>query len=220
MKFLDVPQSGSIAGSTHSRNRAGQYKRNRVSPCQPTGSGRRATVRAAFGSASSHWSGLTRAQQEAWVAYADSYPYTDSLGQSIKLTGHQMCVAINCNLLNSGGALRVLPPTDNVTDQLTSVEIVATAGTPTMEISWSGGLSTGSVLISFSPPQSSGRLTCKQFWQLGMVAATESDLNCLSAYVAEYGALAVGQRIFARVCHVNADGVQGVPSFAMVQVAA
>ena len=39
MKILDVPQSGSLGGQTSSHNRAGQYRRARRSPVQPTGTG-------------------------------------------------------------------------------------------------------------------------------------------------------------------------------------
>ena len=95
MKILTAPSSGSIAGTTYSHNRAGQYTRNRRSPVQPVGTGRRGVIRAAFGAASSAWGALTPIVQANWTAYANGHPYTDSLGQSIKLTGHQMYVAVN-----------------------------------------------------------------------------------------------------------------------------
>ena len=112
-KVLDVPTSGSVGGVTHSHGRAGQYIRARRMPCQPVGSGRRGVIRAAFGAASGAWAGLTQTVQAAWTSYADSHPYSDSLGQSIKLTGHQMFVAINTMLLNCGAAVSsTIPVTD------------------------------------------------------------------------------------------------------------
>lgn len=220
MKFLDVPQSGSIGGATHSRNRAGQYKRNRIAPCQPTGTGRRAVTRAAFGQASSAWGALTRTQQEAWVAYADSYPYTDRLGQSIKLTGHQMFVAINAQNANAGQLFREAPPTTNEQASYSGVELTAAAGTPALSLAANEDGEAGNILIALSPPQSSGRLSCKQFWQHSVASGADGPFNLLAGYVAEYGALVVGQRIFCKITPVNAQGVTGVPTVVSCQVAA
>src|SRR6516162_7143681 len=105
MKFLGVPSSGSIAGTVFSHNRAGQYQRNRRAPVQPVGTGRRAFVRANFSAASTAWAALTAANQAAWIAFANSHPITDSLGQSITLTGQQMYVAVGAQLLNCGQTL-------------------------------------------------------------------------------------------------------------------
>ena len=114
MKVLTVPQSGSMQGTTASHNRAGQYLRSRRSPCQPVGTGRKAAQRSNFGGASSAWSGLTDAQRAAWSSYAAGKPVTDALGQSIPLTGQQMFVSINAQLLNCGQAISLVPPISTV----------------------------------------------------------------------------------------------------------
>lgn len=219
MKYLGNPQSGSQAGTTASHNRAGQYLRSRRAPVQPVGTGRRAAIRTAFGAAARYYASLTAAQQAAWTAYALLYPVTDALGQSITLTGQQMCVSINTQLLNAGGALTASPPVSNA---------VASAGVPTLTAVHAGAITLtptglGAMadfqLYAFSSPQSSGISFCKTFWQAGHVAGNSSTaIIATTAYTAQFGAVVAGQRIFFKVTPVNQYGVTGVPyiSFASV----
>jgi len=219
MKYLGNPQSGSIAGTTASHNRAGQYLRNRRSPVQPVGTGRRAAIRTAFAAAARGYAGLTAAQQAAWTAYALSYPTTDALGQSITLTGQQMYVSINTQLLNCGQAASAVPPVSNATfsagiPTLTAVHAAAITLTPT-----GLGGAADFQLYAFSSPQTSGTSFCRTFWQAGHVAGNSvAAIVVTAAYTAQFGAVAVGQRIFFKVTPVNQYGVTGVPyvSFASV----
>lgn len=212
MKYLGPPQSGSMAGTTASHNRAGQYLRNRRSPVQPVGTGRRAAIRTAFGAASKGYAGLTSANQAAWAAYAASYPITDALGQAIVLTGQQMYVAIGTQLLQLGQAAPTVPPISNV---------VASAGVPTFTFVHAGavtvtptglGAASDFQLISFSAPQTSGTSFCKTFWQATHVAGNSiAAYVATTAYNAQFGPGAVGQRIFLKVTPVNQYGVTGTP---------
>lgn len=215
MKFLDVPQSGSIAGTTHSHNRAGQYTRNRRSPVQPVGSGRRAQVRAALSSASAGWSALTGAQRAAWEGFAGSHPITDSLGQSITLTGHQMFVRVYCSAINVGITAPTVPPAD--------LDLPDTAGA-TVVLSVASGVTindfdgpTGSkIAVAVSPQFSAGRSYNKTFWQpageLGYVDAESAPYELApSNYAAEFGTMVLGKRIFVRMTPVSSAGWNGSP---------
>ena len=212
MKYLGNPQSGSQAGTTASHNRAGQYLRSRRTPVNPVGTGRRAAIRTAFGAAAKGYAGLTGPEQAAWTAYAASFPITDALGQSITLTGQQMYVSINTQLLQLGAAATVSVPVSNV---------VAPAGVPTLTAVHAGaitltptglGAMTDYQVISFSAPQSGGVSSMKTFWQAAHVAG-----NSVAAYVAttvyttQFGPIVAGQRIFFKVTPVNQYGVTGTP---------
>lgn len=213
MKFLDVPQSGSIAGTTHSHNRAGQYTRNRRAPVQPAGTGRRAFMRAAFGSASSAWAAQSGATQAAWQTYADSHPITDSLGQSIKLTGHQMFVAVNSQLINTNGVITSTVPADSTTAMpvLTAFTAVAATGVVTVTFDGSGSVD-DFILLAFARPQSGGVTQVNAYWQHGVIAGDTSTANLVGpAIVAQFGTLTAGQRLFARFTPVNQYGVTGAP---------
>lgn len=219
MKYLGNPQSGSQAGTTASHNRAGQYLRSRRAPVQPVGTGRRAAIRTAFGNAARYYASLTGAQQAAWTSYALSFPVTDSLGQSITLTGQQMCVSINTALLNAGAALSAAPPVSNA---------VASAGVPTLTAVHAGAITLTPTglgaagdfqLYAFSAPQSSGVSFCKTFWQAGHVSGSSTTaIVATTAYIAQFGAVTAGQRIFFKVTPVNQYGVTGVPYIAYATV--
>lgn len=216
MKFLDVPQSGSIAGTVHSHNRAGQYTRNRRSPVQPIGTGRRAFIRAAFGGASSGWSGLTDDQRAAWAGFAALYPVTDSLGQSITLTGHQMYVRCNVGLANAGQSPTATPPADNTVPLVAGSNITAgiVAG---ISIDGFAGAGEDYVFTALSQQVSPGRNFWKTFWQpAGTNGWTNGDLApyalTTAIYAAQFGTPVLGKKLFARVTPMNAGGFNGAPT--------
>jgi hypothetical protein len=220
MKFLDVPQSGSIAGTTHSHNRAGQYTRNRRSPVQPVGTGRRAFIRSAFGAASTAWSGLTSTQQAAWATYADGHPIVDSLGQSIKLTGHQMYVAISTQLQNVGVTPTTAPPVSSATvaPVVTVYTAVASTGIVTITMTVSA-TAADFILVAFARPQGSGRSQVSAYWQADHLPGNSVGNATEGAKViAQFGALVVGQRLFLKLTPVNQYGVTGTPLIKFVTV--
>jgi hypothetical protein len=215
MKYLGAPQSGSQANTTASHNRAGQYYRNRRSPVQPVGTGRRAFIRSAFGAASAAWAALTAANQAAWIAYANSHPITDALGQSITLTGHQMFVSVATQLQNVGAALPTIPPVSSATvAPAFSVFTVTHLGVITLTLTPSGGAS-DYVLISFSAPVSAGVTFQKTFWQQTHVPGNSvGGATYGTAYVVQFGTIPAGSKVFLKLTPVNQYGVTGTPLIA------
>jgi len=212
MKFLDVPQSGSVAGTTHSHNRAGQYTRNRRSPVQPR-TARQTTIRAQFGSNSSAWAALSSSLQAAWVAFANSFPITDALGQTIKLTGHQMFVAIATNQLNAGITLNTTPPLSNAVFGPAPVTFTF-SHTTGGSLAFSVGGSSDKLLVAYSRPMSAGRSFNRTFTQQSAAAGNTSPITITAAvYAAAFGTPSVGQKIFARVTPINQYGFGGAPVF-------
>lgn len=224
MKFLGPPQSGSIAASTSSHNRAGQYTRNRRSPVQPVGTGRRAAVRAVFAGQSAGWSGLTDAQRASWSSFADSHPITDALGQSIKLTGHQMYVRVNSSAVNVGLAPLTVPP--GVLDPGTLSAIVPAFSVATgISIAYSDTQAAAMIAVGLSRPMSAGRGFNKTFWQPpgtdGYTDGASSPFILTTAkYSAQFGAPVIGQRVFFRLTPVSSDGFNGPPVIVSCIVAA
>ena len=221
MKYLGAPQSGSQANTTASKNRAGQYYRNRRSPVQPVGTGRRAIIRAAFGAASSAYATLTGAEQAAWAAYAATTPYTDKLGQAIILTGHQMFVAISTQLQNCGLPISNTPPASSTVFSQGAVVLSATDDGTILLTLAGAGASADFSLVAFSAPQSGGVSFCKVFNQLDFLAGDDVNPEDYSAeFVAQFGVPPLNSRIFYSVRPVNQYGVGGVPVIAFVSVAA
>lgn len=84
--------SGSIGGTTFSRNRGGMYTRNRAIPTNPN-TANQVAVRTYLGTAVNAWSNtLTPAQRAGWRAYGDNTPMTNKLGDETRLTGQQQFV--------------------------------------------------------------------------------------------------------------------------------
>ena len=208
MKILDVPQSGSVAGQTSSRNRFGQYRRSRAIPVNPNTTAQQA-ARDDFSAASQAWRGLTQAQRDAWAAYAATRPRTNSLGQTIYLTGHQTFVALRSLMAAVGLALPTLPPAgaspELTTMAVTNVTATAFAATamPTLVPAATA------VQIQTSPPLSPGREFNGDFRTVLVAGATQSAEIDVNDMTARWGTLAVGQKFFLRARPVSIAGGEG-----------
>lgn len=95
---------GSVGGSTFSRNRGGQYIRQRTKGVNPN-SERQASTRATFGTMQSSWRALTEAQRESWRNNATNFPTKNKLGDTITLGGNTLFQKCNMVLAKAG-----LPP--------------------------------------------------------------------------------------------------------------
>ena len=210
MLVLKAPQSGSIAGTTASHNRYGQYERNRRSPTQsPTA--RRTAIRTVFAAASTAYSALSETLAAAWGAYAASHPITNRLGQSVVLDGHAMFVRVNTARANSGMALSDgLPVTEEVSFNPALASAEATPATLFVTVGNQGAAT--KVLIQAGPPRSLAR-TYEGLWSQLAVAPPSSaaPIDVGAAYAARYGLPALGKAVFVRLVPVSTEGVQGSP---------
>ncbi len=193
--MLDVPQSGSVAGVTSSRNRFGQYKRTRAIPVNPRSS-RQGVIRAWLGDLSQAWRDLTDAQRAGWADLGNSYSRTDALGQAYTLTGQQAYASVNMANLDAGNATvadapGMIAPTGLVTATVT------TAGGTLSAAYTATPLAAGCRIFAYASPQrSAGRLYESDLRLIQVsAAAAASPMNLLAAYTARFGAPIVGQRI-------------------------
>lgn len=208
MKILDVPQSGSLAGQTSSRNRFGQYRRSRAIPVNPNTSAQQA-ARDDFSAASQAWRGLTQAQRDAWAAYAATRPRTNSLGQTIYLTGHQTFVSLRSLMAACNLKLPTVPPvgapselaTIGVTDQ--TVAGFTCAATPAIVPA------NTACQIQSSPPLSAGREFNGDFRTVRIAPATDGPELNANDMIQKWGSLAAGQKYFIRMRLVSVAGGEG-----------
>ncbi|KKM64245.1 hypothetical protein LCGC14_1503300 [marine sediment metagenome] len=104
--FLPGPIVGEIRGSeggtTFSRNRFGQYTRQRSIPVNPN-TGRQASARSRLAGAAILWSlTLTQVQRDAWDLYATSIIWINALGQPVSLPGFQFFIRMFTAFLQAG----------------------------------------------------------------------------------------------------------------------
>jgi hypothetical protein len=196
MKVLTAPQSGSMAGTTASRNRFGQYLRSRATPVQP-----RTTFqlnqRARMSTNAAAWRALTDAQRGGWLSLGLMISRTDSLGQTYTMNGFMAYCSVNNNKLDAGDAAvsdapAIVTPADllTATITLTSAALsIAYTATP---------LAAGvRLFIWVSPQQSAGRKFNGDYRLLSVTAAAAaSPSNSLAAYTARFGVPVTGTRIF------------------------
>lgn len=94
--------SGSIGGTTWSRNRYGAYKRSRSVPVNPN-TERQVVIRNATRSLAIGWANsLTESKRNSWEHYASNVAWKNRLGQSVFLTGSAMYVRSNVPRLQAG----------------------------------------------------------------------------------------------------------------------
>lgn len=196
MKILDVPQSGSLAGTTSSRNRFGQYRRTRAVPVNPNSS-YQGTVRNRLALNSAAWRSLTDQQRAGWESLGSQMSRTDSLGQSYTLNGFQAYCSVNNNLSAAGDAAVSDAPSLETPVGLATATITLTAAS--FSIAYTATpLPTGARLFVFASPQRSAGRSFEGDYRLVHVsaAAAASPANVLSAYEGRLGDLVTGNKVF------------------------
>lgn len=101
--------SGSIGGTTFSRNRGGQYTRARAIPVTST-TVEALAAKARLSTASAAWQGLTDGQRTAWGFWATANPSNNTLGMSIIPGGQQAFIGNHIRMSLASAATLTAPP--------------------------------------------------------------------------------------------------------------
>jgi len=210
MKFLGEPRSGSFAGETSSRNRFGQYVRNRSIPVNPN-STNQGTVRARLSNNAAAWRVLTDLQRAGWASLGSDITRNDSLGQTYTLTGFQAYCLVNNNNLAAGNAIVAAAPL--LTDPGTLLTVTMTATSAALSIAYTTTpLAAGVRLFASASPQRSAGRNFEGDFRLIQVtaAAAASPFNIFTAYSARLGTPVTGMKIFFSLA-LYQTGFQGPP---------
>ena len=92
--------SGSVGANTWAHNRGGPFIRRRSVPTNPN-TPRQQIARASLSTLAKRWSNLVPDDREGWAAWAALHPRTDSLGNTINITGSQAFLGLNQRLLTN-----------------------------------------------------------------------------------------------------------------------
>jgi hypothetical protein len=203
MKILDIPQSGSVAAVTSSRNRSGQYRRSRAMPTQPR-TAPQVQARARLSQMSAAWRGLTDVQRASWKGFADSFSTVNSIGSTIQLTGAQCFVKLNCVLLLLGSAVISTPPALPAFGAVTASGLTASAAVPSLALAGVTPTVPVTHMIYASPQLSAGVSYCGTYRYLGQITTyTSGSYDLLALYTAKFGSLVTGNKIFVKVVQVE-----------------
>ena len=190
---------GKIAGVVYSKNAAGAYIRQKVSPTQSLTT-RRGLVRARMTNLAKYWSAtLTPAQILAWNAFSKNNPVTDVFGRTQTLSGIQTFCRLNAQILNVSGTQIDDPPASLTIEGITSITITSDASTPTLSLAFGPSPLAANVMLNVFATQQlpSGRTFTKSFmrWIFSSAAAAATPSNILAAYTGKFGALVGGTKI-------------------------
>ena len=207
MKIIDIPQSGSVGAVTSSRNRSGQYRRQRAIPTQPR-TAYQLTARARLTAISAAWRGLSDASRLSWAAFASSFTVVNSLGLAINLTGSQCYVKVNAARIAAGGSSSDTPPALPSFDACAITGFTCAAGTPALSVAGTAPASGTDYMFYFSPQVSPGVSYNSNYRLCATIANGETmPYDALSDYTTRLGTLVAAKKIFLKVVQTQ-DGMQ------------
>lgn len=204
--------SGSLAGSTYSRNRFGMYVRSRSLPVNPN-SPLQVAVRNYMRSLSAMWvDTLTDAERNAWEVYGANVPVKNRVGDNINLTGLNHFIRSNSPRLLAGLTPVLSGPTVYQLAALTEPEFTVTPATDKINVTFSATdawatESGGALLVFASRPQNPSINFFKGPYRyagkiLGDGTTTPTSPVALDAPFS----VEDGQKVFARFAALRADG--------------
>jgi len=210
---LIVDGRGKLGGHVASKNKAGSYLRQKVTPTNPQTS-YQTGVRNDHTSNSKAWRGLTAVQRTAWNNSVSDFVGTDIFGDSKSLSGFQLYCKLNGNLKNIGAAVISTPPSPAAVPCFTSLTAAADNSDAKVTLTYAGAIAaTEKAVLECTSGLSAGISFAKSHYRKVMVMASTdiSPFEAGAAYVIKFGTFpAVGKKIFIRMKQVTiANGLAG-----------
>lgn len=193
--------SGSIGGTTYSRNRYGAYMRTRAKPVVSTTS-EAMNAKGRLGAASEGWRALTDAQRLSWVTYAQTNPAIGSLGNQQILTGHAALVQLNTRLARAADSALSDPPVSSAPTALATLSATYDIGVGTSQINFTATPlgADDRLWVNYAVVDSVGINYIENLLKLCTVTAKAqaTAYDYQSDVEARFGTLIVGQKLFIR----------------------
>lgn len=220
MKFksqIVTQASGSLGGTTFSRNTGGMYMRARAVPTNPN-SPQQQAVRGIFADLTQRWNNsLDGLQRASWLAYAFTVPLIDKLGDSVKVTALNMYIRSNVPRVQSGLArIDDAPTTFNLggfTNPTFGIDATANEADVAFDVAdaWVGETGSSMLLWAGSPQNATINYFKGPYRYAGRIDGDATTPPTSPAAIALPYAAAVGQRVFLRVSVTRADGRLSYP---------
>lgn len=219
--------SGSMGGTTWSRNRFGAYARARTKPVNPN-TARQQTMRSLMASLTARWGQtLTDAQRLAWNQYGDNVVMKNRVGQDIHLTGFNHYIRSNSVISDAGSPLVDAGPVIyELPEQDPALAISASAATQDVSVTFDDAFDwldedDAFMYVLFGSPQNNQRNFFNGPWRGSLVIegdgvtppTTPEDL-------ANVWVMSEGQRIWIQARIGRADGRLSAPFQAQIVVSA
>lgn len=211
---LVVDGRGKLGGQVLSKNRTGNYIRNKVTPVNPRTSFQQ-TARQELGALSSQWKNLTESQRDAWRGAVAQYMKTNVFGDSVEPTGKNLFVGLNRNLVNVRETPINLPAAPQELPVLELNSVTTPDGALTVSTNDLSTYTDVAVLLFATPSLSPGvNFVESEFRMIGVFDAsdTATPLDASTFYADRFGGMVDGQKLFVRLVLVSTiSGQKGVP---------
>lgn len=196
-------KSGRASGNVYMRN--GRIRKMVVPALVQNGY--TTPVRSLFSTLSSSWNDLTEAQRAGWNQ-STSFFKSNRFAVQFPLKGKSLYVALNANLVNTGGTPVDDCPLPIQVNGITDLSFVADESTPQITLTFTPTPTDGDVvhLVYATAPLSAGvsKPSNSAFRLIGTVPATTATGVTLNAeYVAKFGAYTDGSKIFIKLIPVS-----------------
>lgn len=197
---------GKLGGHVFSKNRAGAYTRTKVTPVNPQSSSQ-VTVRNRFTTYAQNFRALTAAQILAWNTAVANFIGTDIFGDSKTPSGINLYSRLNLNLANAGQSAITSPPlpTGATPAVITSITADVSSSLFTIASALAAVPAGMTLVIEATGLVSPGKSFVKsEFRVIGTEAAAAAFPVAAGArWIAKFGTLVSGQKVFCRVKTVN-----------------
>lgn len=220
IKFSALVQEmrNKLNGSVLSKNRYGNYVRNKTTPVNPQTEYQQAQ-RARLSSVSQLWATITDAARQGFADLANAHPFTDIFGDQKFLDGKAMFAKVNLNLLSAGQSTINAPVAFKgvpfieltaVTADVSDAEIEVTASSATVPAGYT-------LVLQATPPMPpTVGFVKNQYRDIGTAALTTSAADITALYNARFGSgwtTKLGSVIHVRGFLVdNTTGQSGIAS--------
>ncbi len=189
--------SGSVGGTTFSRNRGGAYMRRRAIPVDPNTSFQQ-NARARLATLSQNWQDLTAANRQAWLEWARQNPNVNALGNQFTMSGQQAYISLNARLLLASASIISVPPIVSAPDAFTSIVQDGDIGIGDLDLTFAAALISGNqVWLRAAIINSAGVSYVRNLFKFIAVSSVDeaSPWDNESALVARLGTLTVDQTL-------------------------
>lgn len=223
---------GSVNGWVLSANKNGSYIRNKTTPTNPS-TAKQLASRAHLRTVIDGWRSLRNDDESNYEMKASTTPRQNRVGQETYLSGYQLYVKRNLQLVQIGLPLTSSVGPDPVFPDatVTGVTLEAAADglsftTAQIDLSDDAGNANQTVVVSVSPYLTQGARSTRQRYNQALVdaSAQEQEFSFGPGLIEAFGAPVVGAKVFVAIKVVdNTTGVVkqiGIGSAIITQAAA
>jgi hypothetical protein len=193
--------SGKLNGSVFARNRGGLYLRTKVTPLNPQ-TADQVAARARLAGWSQGWRSLTQAVRDSWNNAVGNFQTTDIFGDIKTPSGNTLYTKLNTNIQLAGGVAITNPPAPIGATAMEGVDVTAaqTLNAFSVNVAPDPIPADHTLIVEATAPMSAGIHNANSDFRIigTQAAAAIPPFDMSTEYVAKFGNLVAGQKVFVR----------------------